>query len=223
MRYVYKIGFVLLLSTMLISCNAIKNANNTQKGAGIGVAAGAIAGGIIGGNLKGALIGAAIGGASGGIIGNIMDKQARKIEEAVPGADVERVGEGILVIFDENSGINFETNKADLSESSKSDLREISKILIEFPDTNITVQGHTDSTGNEDYNMALSKRRAESVVTFFKQNGVASSRFRIEALGETMPRYDNGTVEGRAKNRRVELAISANEEMIKDAQAKSRN
>ena len=88
------------LALLLLNCNAIKNANNTQKGAGIGVAAGAIAGGIIGGNLKGALIGAAIGGVSGGVIGNVMDKQARKIEEAIPGADVERVGEGIHVIFE---------------------------------------------------------------------------------------------------------------------------
>jgi len=202
------------LALLLMNCNAIKNANNTQKGAGIGVAAGAIAGGIIGGNLKGALIGAAIGGVSGGVIGNVMDKQARKIEEAIPGADVERVGEGIHVIFGENSGVNFATSKSDLTASSKRNLDRVAEILI---------QGHTDNTGKEDFNMQLSRKRAESVAQYLSNKGVLFSRFNIEAFGENAPRYDNNTTEGRAQNRRVEMAISANQEMIEDAQAKSRN
>ncbi|MCX7546339.1 OmpA family protein [Xanthomarina sp. F1114] len=223
MKNILRTTLAISIVLCLISCNAMKNANKTQKGAGIGVASGAIAGGIIGGNLKGALIGAAIGGVSGAIIGNVMDKQARKIEEAIPGAEVERVGEGIHVVFDENSGVNFATNKSDLTSKSEENLDKVAKILIEFPDTNITIQGHTDNTGKNDYNLSLSRKRAESVAEYLSSNGVSFSRFRIEALGEDAPRYDNNTVEGRAQNRRVEMAISANQEMIEDAQAKQRN
>jgi len=223
MKKILRTTLVLTITLCLLSCNAIKNANNTQKGAGIGIAAGAVAGVIIGGDLKGALIGAAIGGASGGVIGNIMDKQARKIEEAIPGAEVERVGEGIHVIFDENSGVNFSTNKSDLTTLSRQNLDKIAKVLIEFPDTNITIQGHTDNTGDNTYNLNLSRKRAESVAKYLEMKGVLSSRFNIEALGEDAPRYDNNTSQGRAKNRRVEMAISANQDMIQDAQAKQRN
>lgn len=223
MKKLLKITLVTTITLTLVSCNTLKNANNTQKGAGIGLAAGAIAGGIIGGNLKGALIGAAIGGASGGIIGNVMDKQARKIEEAIPGAEVDRVGEGIHVIFDENSGVNFATNKSDLTASSRLSLDKVAKVLIEFPDTNITIQGHTDNTGNDNYNLNLSRERAESVAKYLASKGVLSLRFNVEAFGEDAPRYDNSTSQGRAQNRRVEMAISANEDMIKDAQAKQRN
>tara|TARA_R110001592_G_scaffold312206_1_gene587350 strand:+ start:87968 stop:88639 length:672 start_codon:yes stop_codon:yes gene_type:complete len=211
------------LALLLFNCNSVKNANNTQKGAGIGAVTGAIAGGIIQGNLKGALIGAAIGGASGGVIGNVMDKQARKIEEAIPGAEVERVGEGIHVIFGENSGVNFATNKSELTATSKENLEGVAKILLEFPDTNISIQGHTDNTGKEDYNLQLSRKRADSVAKFLSDKGVSYSRFNIEAFGQSAPRFDNTTSEGRAQNRRVEMAISANQEMIEDAQAKSQN
>ncbi|NRA94405.1 MAG: OmpA family protein [Psychroserpens sp.] len=223
MKKIFRTTLVMTITLCLLNCNAIKNANKTQKGAGIGVAAGAIAGGLIGGDLKGALIGAAIGGVSGGVIGNVMDKQARKIEEAIPGADVERVGEGIHVIFDENSGVNFATNKSDLTAASQINLDKVAKVLTEFPDTNITIQGHTDNTGDDTYNLNLSRKRAESVAAYLETKGVLSSRFNIEALGESAPRYDNNTSEGRAKNRRVEMAISANQDMIQDAQAKQRN
>lgn len=223
MKSIIKSFLVITIAIVLVSCNAVKNANNTQKGAGLGIAVGAIAGGLIGGDLKGALIGAAIGGASGGIIGNVMDKQAKKIKEAIPGADVERVGEGIHVIFDENSGVNFATNKSNLTDTAKSNLDGVAKVLIEFPDTHIAIQGHTDNTGEESYNLQLSGKRAKSVADYLNSKGVLNSRFNIESFGESAPRYDNNTSEGRSKNRRVEMAISANEDMIQDAQAKSRN
>jgi outer membrane protein OmpA-like peptidoglycan-associated protein len=223
MKKLLKTTLVMTVILLLVSCKALKNASNSQKVAGIGIATGAIAGGIIGGNLKGALIGAAIGGVSGGIIGNEMDKQARKIEDAIPGAEIQRVGEGIHVVFDENSGINFDTNKSDLTNFSKLNLDKIAKVLVEFPETNITIQGHTDNTGNEDYNLNLSKKRSDSVARYLSSKGVLFSRFNIEALGEVAPRYDNNTTQGRAQNRRVEMAISANQEMIQDAQAKFRN
>ncbi|TPV31491.1 OmpA family protein [Paucihalobacter ruber] len=220
MKTILKYSAVIMLSFAIVGCSAVQNANKTQKGAVLGAAGGALVGGLIGGNLKGALIGAAVGGASGAVIGNVMDKQAQKIETAVPGAEVERVGEGILINFDENSGVNFATNKADLTVTSKANLDKVVNVFLEFPDTNILVQGHTDSTGSEAYNMELSKKRAKSVVDYLKSKGVAANRLSMEGLGQSMPRFDNSTAEGRSKNRRVEIAVIANEQMIEDARAK---
>jgi outer membrane protein OmpA-like peptidoglycan-associated protein len=212
---------LLLIFTLTTGCTAIQNANKTQKGAGIGVAAGALVGGLIGGDIGGALIGAAIGGAAGGIIGNQMDKQADKIEEAVPGAEVKRVGEGIQVVFDDKSGVNFAFNSADLTPEAKKNLDAIAEVFIEFPDTDLMVEGHTDSVGDENYNMKLSQRRADAVVNYLKSKGVAANRFSVKGFGETRPRFDNATKEGQAKNRRVEIGIAANEEMIQDAKAQA--
>lgn len=200
-------------------CTAIQNSNKTQRGAGIGVAAGALVGGLIGGNIGGALIGAAVGGAAGAVIGNQMDKQADKIEEAVPGAEVKRVGEGIQIIFDDKSGVNFAFDSAELTPEAKKNLDAVAEIFNEFPDTDLMIEGHTDSVGDENYNLKLSKRRAESVVAYIKSKGVAGSRFKVEAFGETRPRFDNATKEGQSKNRRVEIGVAANEKMIQDARA----
>lgn len=204
-----------------VSCTAIQNSNKTQRGAGIGVAGGALVGGLIGGNIGGALIGAAVGGVAGGLIGNHMDKQANKISEAVPGAEVKRVGEGIQIIFDDKSGVNFAFNSADLTADAKKNLNAVAEIFIEFPDTELMIEGHTDDVGAAEYNMKLSKRRADSVVAYLKAHGVAANRFSVKAFGETAPRFDNATKEGQAKNRRVEIGVSANEQMIQDAKAQS--
>lgn len=212
---------IFLILSLTIGCQAIKNSNNAQKGAGIGVAAGAIAGGLIGGNIGGALIGAAIGGVAGGVIGHVMDKQADKIEQAVPGAEVKRVGEGIQVVFDDKSGVNFAFDSANLTDTAKKNLDAIAEVFIEFPDTNLMVEGHTDDVGNADYNMTLSKKRAHAVVNYLKSKGVAGNRFSVTAFGETRPRFDNSTKDGQAKNRRVEIGVSANKEMIDDAKAHS--
>jgi outer membrane protein OmpA-like peptidoglycan-associated protein len=216
-----KILTAFLVLSLTVGCQAIKNSNNAQKGAGIGVAAGALAGGLIGGNIKGALIGAAIGGAAGGVIGHVMDKQADKIEQAVPGAEVKRVGEGIQVVFDDKSGVNFAFDSANLTDTAKKNLDAIAEVFNEFPDTNLMVEGHTDNVGNEDYNMRLSKRRAQAVASYLESKGVAKNRFSINAFGETRPRFDNSTKEGQAKNRRVEIGVSANKEMIDDAKAQA--
>jgi len=212
---------LLLVFGLNVQCTAIQNSNKTQRGAGIGVAAGALVGGLIGGNIQGALIGAAIGGAAGAVIGNQMDKQADKIEEAVPGAEVKRVGEGIQVIFDDKSGVSFAFDSADLTPEAKQNLDAIAEVFIEFPDTELSIEGHTDNVGDENYNLKLSKRRADSVVDYLVSKGVAKNRFKVEAFGETRPRFDNMTKEGQAKNRRVEIGIAANEQMIEDAKAQS--
>ena len=210
-----------LTLSLNVGCKSVQNANRTQKGAVVGAAGGALLGGLIGGNIKGALLGAVIGGAAGAIIGDQMDKQAQRIEEELPGAQVERVGEGIQVTFDENSGVNFAFNSAELTAESRQNLEKIAEVFLEFPDTNLMIEGHTDSTGSEEYNMKLSERRAKSVFDFLKTTGIASSRMDVTAFGESAPRYDNETKEGQAKNRRVEIGIAANKEMIEDAKAKA--
>ncbi|MEW7292047.1 OmpA family protein [Aquimarina sp. 2304DJ70-9] len=219
-----KIGIALMAVAILSSCEAIQNANNTQKGAVIGTAAGAVLGGVIGNNVGkrnsalGAVIGGVVGGVAGGVIGKQMDKQAQKIESEIPGAEVTRVGEGIDVVFDENSGVYFETNKSNINAKSKTNLNKLAGIFKEYPDTNIIVEGHTDSTGDDSYNMSLSQKRANAVTEYLVSQGISRSRLTTYAHGETLPKYDNGTPEGRAKNRRVELGIVANEKMKKEAQ-----
>lgn len=224
-------GMAVVLSLgLMISCNAIKNANNTQKGATIGAAGGAVIGGIIGNNVGkkgntalGAIIGAAVGGAAGGYIGNRMDRQAERIEEEIPGAQVERVGEGINVTFDEGSGVYFDTNKSDIKGTSGTTLDKLAGIFKEYPKSVVLVEGHTDSDGAEEYNLKLSKERAQSVTNYLVGKGISSGRFTTKWYGETQPRESNETAAGKAKNRRVELAIVASEELKEEAQASTKN
>ncbi len=212
-----------LSASMLVGCKSIQNANNTQKGAGIGAAAGAVLGAVIGNNVGsrnselGAVLGGVVGGVAGGIIGRKMDKQAERIEEEIPGAVVERVGESINVIFDEESGIYFDSNKATLKPKSIATLDRLEKILEDYADTNISVTGHTDSSGADAYNFELSKKRAQAVAEYLYTHGLNPSRFTVLWKGETEPKYTNDTPEGRKKNRRVELGIVANEKMVQDA------
>ena len=220
----------LMLIGNLASCEATKNASNTQKGGAIGAAGGAILGAIIGNNVGkkgdggelGAVIGGVIGGSAGVLIGNKMDKQAQKIEEEIPGATVERIDDGIVVTFDENSGVYFDTNKYNINPASDTLLTKLAGILKEYPDTNVLVVGHTDSVGSNEYNMTLSKNRANAVTNFFVQTkGLNGNRFTTNWFGEEQPIADNTTAEGRAKNRRVNLAIVPNEKMKEDAKKES--
>lgn len=214
---------LLFASVLLFGCEATQNANNKQKGAVIGSAGGAVIGGVIGNNTGdgntalGAIIGGVVGGAAGAIIGNKMDKQAQQIEEEIPGAEVERVGEGINVTFDESSGVYFDTEKYNINSKSSTTLHKLVDIFKEYPDTNILVEGHTDNTGSDSYNFTLSKNRAQAVTSFLVSDGIDRGRFTTKWYGETQPKYDNTTADGRAKNRRVELAIVANEELKQEA------
>lgn len=220
-----KISIIILLSIAMVSCEAIKNTNSSQRGAAIGMAGGAIIGGILGNNIGdggnsalGAIIGGVVGGASGAYIGNRMDEQAKKIQEEIPGAEVVRVGEGIAVTFDENSGVYFATNQDAINADSKTSLLKLIAILKEYPKTNIVVEGHTDSSGSDSYNMDLSRRRAMAVTDFMIKNGIDNKRLITKWFGEEQPKNTNETAEGRAKNRRVELAIVANEELKEEAE-----
>ena len=226
-KTINKIVAVFFAASVLVSCDAIQNANNKQKGAVIGSAGGAAIGGVIGNNTGdgnsalGAIIGGVVGGAAGAYIGNRMDKQAKKIETEVPGAEVERVGEGINVTFDENSGVYFATEKYNINAKSEETLNKLANIFKEYPDTNILVEGHTDNTGSESYNLTLSKNRAQAVTNFLTDHGIAASRFDTKWYGEAQPKYDNSTAEGRSKNRRVEIAIVANEDLKQEAEQKT--
>lgn len=218
------IAAVFMAASLLVGCEATKNANNKQKGAVIGATSGAVLGGVIGNNTKGgntalgAIIGGVVGGAAGGYIGNRMDKQAKQIEQEIPGAEVERVGEGINVTFDESSGVYFDSEKYSVNAKSQETLNKLIAIFKEYPDTNVLVEGHTDNTGSESYNLTLSKNRAQAVTSYLVNNGLSSGRFDTKWYGESQPKYDNTTEDGRAKNRRVELAIVANEKMKQEAE-----
>ena len=217
-------------ASVLFGCDATRNASNQQKGTVVGASGGAVIGGVIGNNVGnknntalGAIIGAVVGGVAGNYIGDRMDRQAEKIEQEIPGAEVTRVGEGINVVFDEASGVYFDTNKYNINAKSAGTLDKLAGIFSEYPDTNILVEGHTDDTGKDAYNMTLSKQRAQSVTTYLSDKGVSKGRFTTNWYGEDQPKYDNTTVEGRAKNRRVELAIVASDELKKEAMENSKN
>ncbi|MDI3322615.1 OmpA family protein [Pinibacter soli] len=200
-------------------CSTVNKMNKTEKGAVIGTAGGAAAGAVIGkiaGNAGlGAIIGAVVGGAGGAIIGRNMDKQAEQIKQTIPDAKVERVGEGIMVEF--NSAVLFKVNKFDLSDQSKESLNKLITVLNTYPDTDIEVQGHTDSTGTKAYNQTLSVNRAIAVANYLLDHNINSSRVTTKGYGPDVPKYPNATPEGRTQNRRVEFIISANEKMQQEA------
>ena len=125
------------------------------------------------------------------------------------------------LIFDDKSGVNFAFDSAELTADAKKNLNAVAEIFIEFPDTELMIEGHTDSVGDDNYNMKLSKRRADAVVAYIKSQGVAGNRFKVEAFGETRPRFPNDTKDNQAKNRRVEIGVAANEQMIQDAKAQA--
>ncbi|HMK19115.1 MAG TPA: OmpA family protein [Chitinophagaceae bacterium] len=196
-----------------------KTMNKTQKGAVIGTAGGAAAGAVIGkaaGNTAmGAIIGAVAGGVTGAVIGRKMDKQAEEMKKEIPDAEVVRVGEGIVIEF--NSKILFGFDQSGLTTDARTNLSKLLAILQKYPDTNIEVQGHTDSKGTTRYNQKLSEERASTVSYYLSGNGITTSRLTIIGFGETLPRYTNDTDDGQSQNRRVDFVISANEKMKAEA------
>jgi outer membrane protein OmpA-like peptidoglycan-associated protein len=205
---------------LLVTTLGCASMSRTQKGAVIGGSTGAVVGGIIGkqaGNTAvGAIVGAAIGGGAGAYIGNYMDKQAEELERDLAGAQIERVGEGIKITFD--SGILFDVNKADLQPVAKQNLTNLATILRKYDDTNILIEGHTDADGSDDHNLVLSERRARSVSTALAQQSVPSPRMSVVGYGESQPVADNSTSWGKQANRRVEIAIMANDKLKKAAE-----
>lgn len=206
----------ILLMQILTGCKA----NNTTKGGAIGAGVGGAIGGVIGSRSDntavGAIIGATVGGATGALIGRHMDKQAEELKRDLEGAKVERVGEGIKITFD--SGLMFDLDSYRLKPATRDNLTQLSKTLKKYDDTNILIEGHTDNTGTDEYNVDLSEHRAASVADFLRDQGVKNSRLTTQGYGEEQPIASNESAEGRQKNRRVEVAIYANKKMKKLAE-----
>ncbi len=213
-----RVSLIMIVSMVMIM-SGCASWNKTQKGAVVGTAAGGTMGAVIGrasGNTAlGAIIGATVGGAAGAVIGNQMDKQAEEIKNTVPDAKVERVGEGIVVEF--SSNVLFGFDESTLSADAKTSLDKLVKVLDSYPETDIEIQGHTDSKGSLAYNQALSERRATAVSGYLEGQGTSASRLTIKGYGETIPKYENNTTDGRTENRRVEFLITANEKMKAEA------
>jgi outer membrane protein OmpA-like peptidoglycan-associated protein len=211
---------VLVLVAGLVGCSSWKKRDKGALiGAGVGAAAGAVIGNKAGNTAAGAIIGAAIGGAAGAYIGNYMDKQAEEIERDLEGARVERIGEGIKITFE--SGILFDVNSSALRPEAETDLSKLATILNKYEDTEVLVEGHTDSTGPREHNMDLSIRRAQSVANHMTGLQVLPTRFKIMGYGPDQPIASNDTSAGRQANRRVEIAIFANDKLKDAARAKT--
>ena len=224
-----KLASVVTLCVAMLFSSGCSSMSNLGKGALIGTGGGAALGAGIGaliGKGKGAAIGAGVGAAVGAgvgaLIGNKMDKQQKELEEQLANAKVEEVTDvngfqGIKVTFE--GGILFPTNGTTLSASAKTNLTKFAASLTENPDTDVQVFGFTDNTGSMAANEKVSNGRAQSVHTYLVNNGVASARVTSKGLPMDYYIADNATAEGRAQNRRVEIYITANEDMIKQAEA----
>ncbi len=199
-----------------------KGMSKTAKGGLIGGLGGAVAGGVLGrviggksGTAKVAIIGAVVGGTGGALIGRKMDKAAAELRRDLEGAKVERVGEGIKITF--ASGILFATNSSTLTPAAAGNISELATTLQKYADTNVLIEGHTDNSGSNAINQPLSQRRAQAVANTLTGEGVDTARITATGYGSTQPVGDNATAAGKAANRRVEVAIFANEKMQKAA------
>jgi outer membrane protein OmpA-like peptidoglycan-associated protein len=203
-------AFLLCAGLMLTSGSC---ATKSQTGAVVGAAGGAVVGGIVGhaagSTAAGVIIGAAAGGIVGGIIGAEMDKQAKELKQNIPGATVERVGEGITVTF--ASGLLYDFDSDVIRPEAASNLRALAASLHKYPGSDLLIVGHTDQIGPAGYNQALSERRAAAAANYLVAQGVRPTRVATRGVGETEPIAPNETELGRQRNRRVEVAIYASE------------
>lgn len=188
----------------------------TQKGAVYGAAGGAVAGAILGqaigrdtkGTLVGAAIGAAVGGLGGAGVGRMMDNQEKDMRGALATSDAAAVRrEGNLLAVTFKGDVTFDTNSATIKPGLHTEIDRVAKVLTQYPDTLIRVEGHTDNVGSDSYNMDLSNRRASAVRDLLVQRGVAGHRIEVMGYGESLPVATNDTEAGRQKNRRVEIKI----------------
>jgi len=207
-----------LAALVLVGAPGCASMSKSSKGAVIGATAGGVAGGVIGNQTgstaRGAIIGAVVGGAAGAIIGHQMDVRAKEIEQNVPAAIVERVGEGIQVTFP--SGLLFDFDSDVVRSNAATNLNELANNLSKYDDSNLMIVGHTDALGSTEYNQDLSERRAESAARYLRARGV-SRHIATAGLGEREPVSSNTTEAGRQRNRRVEVAIYASAALQEDA------
>lgn len=201
------------LAAVALAATACASASRQEKGAVIGTVAGATVGSIIGNNTgstaRGAIIGAVVGGTAGAVIGHQMDQQAKELKFEIPGAIVERVGEGIQVTF--ASGILYDFDSDLIRPEAGLNLETLATSLKKYPNTQLLIVGHTDALGTSAYNQDLSARRASSASRYLTIMGLAASRVQTSGKGESEPLAANGTEAGRQLNRRIEVAIFAGE------------
>lgn len=195
----------------LTGCSTLNT--NKERGVLIGAATGAVAGGAVGrasgSTAKGAILGAVVGGTIGGVIGHQMDQQAKELEQNIPGAIVERVGEGIQVTFE--SGLLFDFDSDRVKPTAAQNLSNLAASLDKYPNSSLLIVGHTDAQGTTEYNQDLSERRARSTALYLAGRGVSAGRLQTVGRGEIEPVAPNDTDSGMAQNRRVEVAIYASE------------
>ena len=212
------VGHFAQAQSTTITTDKPKGMSKTAKGGIIGglggAAGGALLGRVIGGK-SGTAKGAILGAVGGALIGRRMDKQAAELRRDLEGAKVERVGEGIKITF--ASGILFASNSSTLTSAATGNIDELATTLQKYADTNVTIDGHTDASGSDAINQPLSQRRAQAVANELTAKGVDTSRITATGYGSSQPVADNTTAAGKAANRRVEVAIFANEKMQKAA------
>jgi outer membrane protein OmpA-like peptidoglycan-associated protein len=196
-----RLGGAALAALLVLAAGCSTAGKRTAIGAGAGTALGAGIGAIAGGK-QGALIGAGVGALAGGSVGLYLDKQAKELEQV---AQTKRTENGILVEM--KNDILFDTGSADLKAEAVAQLTKVGDIMAKYADNRVRVEGHTDSSGSDDFNRKLSERRAASVKTVLVSRGVQDGQILVVGLGETKPIADNASSDGRAKNRRVELHI----------------
>jgi outer membrane protein OmpA-like peptidoglycan-associated protein len=201
-------GLLVVTALTSVSCAAW---SNKAKGGVIGAGAGAVAGGVVGNNTgstaRGAIIGAIVGGAAGVVIGHQMDQQAKSLKLSIPGATIERVGEGMVVTF--ASGLLYDFDSDAIRPEAATNLRNLASSLKEYPNTELLIVGHTDALGSTSYNQDLSARRANAASWYLSQQGVGSVRMHASGRGELEALASNETEAGRQTNRRIEVAIYA--------------
>ena len=212
-----KVLAIILLSLLsIVSCttaaDGTRKVSKTGVGAGIGAAAGAVIGQAIGKDTKGTLIGTAGGAAVGAAIGNIFDRQEKELRNKLKGTgvDVKRTGEGEIKLTAPDN-ITFDINSYVIKPQFRNTLDSVATVLKTYPDSTIVVSGHTDTTGNDAINNPLSVNRASSVESYLESQGISSSRITSRGYGSKQPIASNSTEAGRAQNRRVEIAIIANQ------------
>ncbi|MBY0422890.1 MAG: OmpA family protein [Parvularculaceae bacterium] len=176
-------------------------------GAGAGAAAGAVIGAATGNVGKGAAVGAIVGAATGAGIGVYQDRQQAKLRERLAATGVSVTRQGDNIILNMPSDITFDTDRSDVKAGFYETLKSVALVLKEFNKTSISVNGHADSTGTDQHNLALSQRRAGSVADYLASQGVAGGRLRAAGFGESQPIADNNTADGRRQNRRVQIII----------------
>jgi outer membrane protein OmpA-like peptidoglycan-associated protein len=213
-RYIATLLTVMMIGSTAGFAQTADDHAKTKKGAVIGGVAGAVAGAVIGNNRgshnakRGAVVGGVAGAAAGAIVGAMMDKQERELRQ-IEGVNVARTAPDELKVTVKND-VLFDFNSSALRPASQESLREMAGVFEKYPNTTISVQGHTDSIGSAAYNKRLSIRRADSVASYLENLGVSSSRVEAIGYGKSRPRASNSTAEGRQLNRRVEIKIHAN-------------